>query len=108
VLTAFVVAALIAALAYCAGEHHQRPLTILTGHSSVGYRQATVTVAGWSYGINGSVPFWVDQQGDTNAGGWPTCLSKPGQTVLIKFGEIPVTEPDGTGLRQVVWLDCRG
>jgi len=30
-----------------------------------------------------------------------------GTTHRIKFGYVPVTLPDGSGLRQIVWVDCR-
>jgi hypothetical protein len=101
-----VLIALAAVLAFLAGEHHQRPLTILTGVATVGDHQATVTVAGWSYAIEGDSIMWVDQQGSTHDGGWPSCLSGFGQTVPISFGEVPVTAPNGLAWRQVVWVDC--
>jgi hypothetical protein len=28
-------------------------------------------------------------------------------TQRIKFGYVPVTLPDGSGWRQIVWVDCR-
>ena len=37
-------------------------------------------------------------------GGWPSCLSVPGTTHRIKFGYVPVTLPDGSGFRQIVWV----
>ncbi len=99
-------ACLIAFLAFLAGEHQQRQVTVLSGVASVGDQVASVTVAGWVYGIQG-VDQWVDQQGVTHVGGWPACLRGPGRTVPITFGEIPVTAPDGGSWRQVVWVDCR-
>lgn len=66
----------------------------------------TVTVAGWAYAIQGDSVVWVDQQGSTHDDGWPSCLSRPGQTVPISFGEVPVTAPNGLGCHQVVWVDC--
>jgi len=98
--------ALVAFLAFFAGEHHQRPFAISTGVAAVGDHQATVTVAGWAYAIQGDSVVWVDQQGSTHDGGWPSCLSRPGQTVPISFGEVPVTAPNGLGCHQVVWVDC--
>jgi hypothetical protein len=102
-------AALIAFLAFLAGEHHQHPVAVLSGVADVGGdHTASVIVAGssWVYGISG-VGQWVDQQGQTHAGGWPACLSTPGKTVPVTFGWIPVTAPDGSSWRQVVWVDCR-
>ena len=104
---AIAAACLIAFLAFLAGEHHQRPLTVLTGTATVGYQQATVTVGGWTYAIEGiSIP-WVDQQGMTHYGSWPACLGTPGRTVPVTFAEVPVTTPDGPTTRQVVWVECR-
>jgi hypothetical protein len=31
----------------------------------------------------------------------------PGRTVPVTFAEVPVTTPDGSTTRQVVWVDCR-
>jgi hypothetical protein len=101
-----VLIALTAFLAFLAGEHHQRPFVILTGVATVGSQQATVTVAGWSYAISGDSVVWVDRQGSTHDGGWPSCLNGVGRTVPISFGEVPVTAPNGLGWRQVVWVDC--
>jgi hypothetical protein len=98
--------AAVAVAAFLAGEHHQRPYTVLTGVATVGDHQATVIVAGWAYGIEGSIP-WVDQQGVTHEGGWPACLGTPGSTVPVTFAEIPVTTPGGPTSRQVVWIECR-
>src|SRR5450755_2202611 len=103
------VACLIAFLAFLAGEHHQHPVTVLSGVAGVegvaGDLTASVTVAGssWVYGISG-VDQWVDQQGQTHLGGWPACLSTPGQTVPVTFGWVPATAPDGSSWRQVVWV----
>jgi hypothetical protein len=102
-------ACLIAFLAFLAGEHHQHPVTVLSGVADVaGDHTASVTVTGssWVYGISG-VEQWVDQQGQTHLGGWPACLSTPGKTVPVTFGWVPVTAPDGSSWRQVVWVDCR-
>jgi hypothetical protein len=103
---ALAVACLIAFLAFVAGEHQQRPPTVLRGIASAGDHVASVTVAGWVYGIDG-LQEWIDRQGVTHEGGWPDCLSTPGRAVPITFGEIPVTAPDGSSWRQVVWVDCR-
>jgi len=98
---------MLAFLAFLAGEHQQHPVTVLSGVADVGDHTASVTVAGssWVYGLSG-VDQWVDQQGQTHLGGWPTCLSTPGQTVPITFGWVPVTAPDGSSWRQVVWVGC--
>ena len=95
-----------AVVAFLAGEHQQRPFTVLTGLATVGDHQATVIVAGWAYAIGSGIP-WVDQQGVTHEGGWPSCLATPGRTVPVTFGEVPVTAPNGLSWRQVVWVDCR-
>jgi hypothetical protein len=101
---------LIAAVAFAAflvGEHHQRPVTVLTGIAAVGYQEATVIVNGWAYGFQGNGITWIDRQGQTHYGGWPSCLSIPGRAAPITFAEVPVTNPDGSIARQVVWVDCR-
>ncbi len=107
VVAVAVLIAAVAVVAFLAGEHHQRPYTVLTGVASVGDHLATVTVAGWSYAVQGDSVWWVDQQGSTHDGGWPSCLNPVGSAVRISFGEVPVTAPDGTSWRQVVWVDCR-
>jgi hypothetical protein len=105
--TAAAVAALIAVVAFVAGTHQQRPSTVLTGVATVGDHVATVTVAGWSYGIEGTSVPWISQAGQMNYGSWPACLGGAGRTVSVTFGEVPVTMPDGSVARQVAWVDCR-
>ena len=106
VIAAVIAAAcLIAFLASVAGEHQQRPVTVLSGIATVGDHEATVAVAGWFYGIEGNI-VWFDQEG-MHDGSWPACLGGPGRTVPVTFGEVPVTAPDGSSWRQVVWVDCR-
>ncbi|MGH3150298.1 MAG: hypothetical protein ACRDOB_06165 [Streptosporangiaceae bacterium] len=90
-----------------AGEHHRHPATVLTGIATVGDQLATVNVAGWSYAIEGTSIPWVDQQGMTHYGSWPSCLGGPGNTTRVTFAEVPVTDPGGSTTRQVVWVDCR-
>ena len=104
---AIAAACLIAFLAFLAGEHQQRPVTILRGMATVGYQEASVITAGWVYGIEGTGVPWIDQEGTWHFGGWPTCLGGPGRAVEITFGEVPVSMPDGGTARQVVWVDCR-
>lgn len=96
--------AAVAFVAFLAGEHHQRPYTVLTGLATVGDHEATVVVAGVAYGIEGNIP-WVDQQGTTHVDSWPACLDTPGSAVPITFAEIPVTTPAGS-TREVVWVQC--
>lgn len=101
------VACLAAVLGFIAGKHHQPGMTVLSGVAYVGLDEASVTVGGWTYGIDGaSNVSWVDDQGSHHEGSWPACL-RSGSIVPITFGEVPWTAPDGSGLRQVVWVDCR-
>jgi hypothetical protein len=103
------VAGLIGVAAFVTGQHHHPSgVTMLTGLAYTGGQQASVVVDGYAYGFEGvgSVT-WVDGQGETHMGGWPSCLSVPGTTHRIKFGYVPVTLPDGSGFRQIVWVDCR-
>ena len=104
---AIAAACLIAFLAFLAGEHQQRPVTVLRGMATVGYQEASVVTTGWVYGIEGTGVPWIDQEGTWHFGGWPTCLGGPGRAVEITFGEVPVSMPDGGTARQVVWVDCR-
>jgi hypothetical protein len=102
-------AGLIGVAAFIAGQHHHPSgVTMLTGLAYTGGQQASVVVDGYAYGFGGlgSVS-WVDSQGETHMGGWPSCLSAPGTTHRIAFGYVPVTLPDGSGWRQIVWVDCR-
>ena len=106
---AALIAGLIGVAAFVAGQHnHSSGLTLLTGLAYTGGQQASVVVGGYAYGFEGlgSVD-WVDSQGVTHMGGWPSCLKVPGTTHRIKFGYVPMTLPDGSGLRQIVWVDCR-
>jgi len=68
--------------------------------------EVTVFVAGWAYGISGKVT-WFDSQGTEHERGWPSCLRSVGKRVQITFGAVPVTAPNGSAWRQVVWVDCR-
>jgi hypothetical protein len=106
---AALIAGLVGVAAFVAGQHnHSSAVTVLTGLAYTGGQQASVVVDGYAYGFEGvgSVD-WVDSQGVTHTGSWPACLAKPGTTHRISFGYVPVTAPDGTGWRQVVWVDCR-
>lgn len=104
---AAIVVCLVAVVAFVAGESHQRHFKVLSGVAYVGIHQATIMVAGWAYGIQGAGVPWVDREGTLHDGSWPGCLPGPGKRVQITFGEIPVTLPDGSSWRQVVWVDCR-
>jgi hypothetical protein len=102
-------AGLIGITAFVAGQHHHPSgVTMLTGVAYTGGQQMSVVVDGWAYGLDGPGNLtWVDREGTTHIGGWPSCLATPGATHRIRFGYMPVTLPDGTGSRQVVWIDCR-
>jgi hypothetical protein len=106
VVVAFVVLCVIAYGTFLVGERQGNRTTVLTGMAYTGINEATVTVAGWSYGISGNVT-WLDSQGTEHVGGWPSCLRSAGRRVPITFGAVPVTAPDGSSWRQVVWVDCR-
>jgi hypothetical protein len=102
------VACLIGAGAFAVGEHHHQPgMTILTGVATVGGDELSVPVAGWTYGLQRLEGVnWTDSQGQLHMGGRPACLGDPGTTARIRFGEVPVTLPDGTMIRQIVWIGC--
>ena len=105
VVVACVVLCLIAGVAFLAGERQGNRTTVLTGIAYTGMNEATVTVAGWSYGIPGDVT-WFDSQGTEHAGGWPSCLRGVGRHVRITFAAVPVTA-QGDSWRQVLWVGCR-
>ncbi len=67
--------------------------------------EATVTVDGWSYGMDGGVIWWEDADGSWHNGGWPSCLS-PLCEHQIRFGWVTVTAPGGPEMREVVWVEC--
>jgi len=103
-----VVACLLGAGTFVAGEHHQsHALTIVTGQATVGDDIASIPLNGYTYGIAGvgSVT-WIDSQGNEHLGSWPACLNSPGSAPWVKFGWVPATLPDGGTTRQVVWVDC--
>lgn len=106
IVIAVVVLCLVAAIAFVAGERRASNPMVLTGIPVIGQNVASVTVGGWTYGIEGSVT-WYDSQG-AHLGTWPSCLSNPARPVPIAFGAIPVTAPDGSQWRQVVWVECPG
>jgi len=106
VVVALVVLCLVAGGIFLAGERQGSRAMVLSGMAYTGINEATVTVAGWSYGISGNVT-WVDSQGTEHVGGWPSCLRSVGRRVPVTFGAVPVTAPDGSSWRQVVWVDCR-
>ncbi|MGD1053723.1 MAG: hypothetical protein ABR950_07820 [Candidatus Dormibacteria bacterium] len=67
--------------------------------------QASVQVDGWWYGIDGAVILWEDAGGGWHDGGWPSCLSTPGDHE-IRFGWVSISTPSGPGSREVVWVEC--
>jgi hypothetical protein len=105
--TVALVALCLIVVAFGVGEGHGRRTTVLTGVAYTGLNEATVTVAGWSYGISGTGITWYDSQGTLHDNGWPSCLRGIGRRVPITFGAVPVTGPGGDSWRQVVWVDCR-
>jgi hypothetical protein len=101
------VLALFAFAGYKIGREDGSRVTALEGNAYVGAHQASVKADGWVYGIADGVA-WVDSAGGFHESGWPTCLGSIGTTVRIRFGEFPVTGPDGSASREVAWVDCRG
>src|ERR1700682_3274171 len=71
-------ACLAAVLGFIAGQHHKTGMTVLRGVAYVGADEASVSVGGWVYGIQGTGNVtWVDTRGSTHTDGWPACLSGP-------------------------------
>lgn len=104
VIIVVAVVALAAAAGYLTGQHRTREV-VLTGRAAVGIHEATIQVGGWYYGLRDTVA-WIDANGTEHDDGWPACLQQ-GTRPLVRFAAIPVTLPDGSGLRDVVWVDCR-
>ena len=108
VLAAAALVAVVTVIAYAAGRNSAPTHTITrTGTAHVGDDEASIVAGGWTYGVQGSVP-WVDGDGSFHDGGWPSCLAPVGSTVRLSFGEVAVHAPNRTGYRAVVWVDCRG
>ena len=82
--------------------------TELRGVAQVGDRVASITVDGTSYGVAGSIP-WIDVNAASHERGWPDCLVAGTSAVapVVSFGAVDVKYPDGTSVRQVVYVDCR-
>lgn len=76
------------------------------GQGLVGKHMFTVDHDGWSYGVRGAVPMWIDSQGSWHDGGWPDCLAAGVTTV--RFAAAPTTYVEGLGERPVIAVDCRG
>jgi len=92
---------------YVLSKHHDG-IHYLTGNAYIEYHEAGVEAGGTLYGFQGSVPAWIDALGSTHMDGWPSCLNRVGTHRRIRFGELPVTFPNGIGENLVVWVDCRG
>ncbi len=91
---------------YLLGSHRSSNVTELTGRAQVGDHVAPIYVDDWAYGVLGSVA-WLDSAGSFHEGGWPECLGGVGNNPLVRFGATPVTLPNDTSIRAVVFVDCR-
>ena len=81
-------------------------VTVLSGTAQMGDREVMITLDGWSYGFEVTVPEWQDSSGTWHDSDWPNCLDSVGSTRRIQFGEVAVTTPDGMSTREVVWVSC--
>ena len=71
----------------------------------VGDAEVSAQVDGVTYGLSGALPQWIDADGSTHSGGWPTCL--PWRTqARISFGGAFVYGPT-VGDARILWVDCR-
>lgn len=75
---------------------------------------ASVDIGGWTQAFNDSVPYWIDVEGATHEGGWPSCLKPyPVATSTQVPRKVPIrvatvnVDVDGLAWRQVVTVDCR-
>ena len=79
----------------------------MTGTAHVGSDQFSAEVDRWTYGVQGSVPMWIDAHGTHHDGGWPECLkvsSGSDTPVTFQAREVAV---EGNSWRQIVAVDCR-
>jgi hypothetical protein len=82
-------------------------VTVETGRAYVGIDQAGATVDGFIYDIPVVDANWEHADGAWQFGGRPTCLAKQeSMSPPFTFGWVSVTEPDGSTIRQVVWVSC--
>ena len=94
---------------YFWSRHRTPTVHVLVGNAAVLDHQAAIEVGGTTYGVAGQqVPLWIDSSGMNHEFSWPDCLDRRSSNTRIRFGEIPVTDPNGVGTREVVWVDCRG
>jgi hypothetical protein len=79
---------------------------IETGEAhSKGDGGGTIFTDGWAYGFSDDIA-WIDTNNSYHEGGLPDCL--PPLSILdgVRFAWIEVSI-EGSGLRPVVWIDCR-
>jgi len=100
------VLALIGIVGFEVGTRHERAADWHRGVGYIGDHEASITVGGWVYGIEGSVPEWIDESGARHSGSWPACVGPVGTTKSIRFASVNVTAA-GSSWRQVVLVDCR-
>ena len=85
-------------------------VTVETGRAYVGIDQAAAIVDGYGYDIPVTDAIWQNADGDWQFGGsGPACLAKhESMSPQFTFGYVTVTEPNGSAIRQVVWVSCLG
>jgi len=105
---AFAVGLLLGVLGGAMGITHDDDLGgWMTGRAHVGSDQFSVEVDGWTYGVQGSVPMWIDGHDTHHDGGWPECLNvSAGSDTPVTFQAREVVV-DGNRWRQIVAVDCR-
>jgi hypothetical protein len=85
-------------------------VTVETGRAYVGADQAGAIVDGVTYDIPVVDAIWQHADGSWQFGGsGPDCLAKQeSMSPPFTFGWVSVTEPNGSTIRQVVWVSCAG
>jgi hypothetical protein len=73
--------------------------------AQMGVKVVSIRHDGWTYGAQGSIPSWIDEEGTRHQGGWPTCLRGTGSSWL-RFAATEVTV-DGATTRPIIAVDCR-
>jgi hypothetical protein len=101
------IAVVVGAVGFAFGRSHARAADWHSGVGYIGDNEASIRVGGWTYGIEGSVPEWIDTSGERHLDGWPECVAPVGTSKVIRFASVNVAVA-GSSWRQVVVVDCRG
>ncbi len=77
-----------------------------TGTVTAAEGRATIETGDFTYGIVGSVLYWIDDGGSLNQLSYPECLT-PGEHTNVRFAWVTANDPELGSSRAVVAVDCR-